>query len=433
MDGVVDGFSAPSHVCGWVRDRNDPQAEIEVDVHKDGALIGSGWAIQPRTDLGGACGFRVDCGSDIELADLLSDRVKVVARQGTISMELAVVPAAKRRFARRMLADTIAAMADDELIALLREIAASQSPVRRNLAAALVFVAGEGEASPKEVSSLSPVYFPLGKRSVDGTARLEADGFICLNETQATQGEDPLARAQAWEALVSQRHATLAEQGRRFLQIVIPEKATLLGCGRPSEANAIFSHVEARLAPHVHYVSAMNILSVHPTAYLRKVDSHLLPTGCYQLVKAICRAAGFEIPPVAIETPRIQDGDLAARLVGSPVFEPVAHPSPAYAASAVRDLEVIDFFDSTSAKHIGSRAVWRNPGAPCRSKVAVFGNSFFSLGEDATQLSWWMMRLFSEYHFLWSPEVSEEYAAKHGIEIVIAQTIERYLPRLPAR
>ena len=65
--------------------------------------------------------------------------------------------------------------------------------------------------------------------------------------------------------------------------------------------------------------------------------------------------------------------------------------------------------------------------------MVVFGNSFFDLGGSARTLSWWCARAFSEFHFTWSPDMDEDYVRNANATWVVCQTVERFMPSVPAR
>jgi hypothetical protein len=91
---------------------------------------------------------------------------------------------------------------------------------------------------------------------------------------------------------------------------------------------------------------------------------------------------------------------------------------------------LVDSVDPSSG-HKGIRRVWRNAAAPFPHRVVAMANSFFERGEASTQLSWWFALLFAEFHFYWNPELDEDYVAKVSPDIVVCQTIERFLRSVP--
>ena len=57
----------------------------------------------------------------------------------------------------------------------------------------------------------------------------------------------------------------------------------------------------------------------------------------------------------------------------------------------------------------------------------VFGNSVFEHGETPLNLSWWCVRFFREFYFFWLPETLPGTVDEIGADVVIAQTVERFL------
>jgi hypothetical protein len=63
--------------------------------------------------------------------------------------------------------------------------------------------------------------------------------------------------------------------------------------------------------------------------------------------------------------------------------------------------------------------------------VLVFGNSFFSDVPSQAFVSWWFARFFRQYHFVWSPDFDLELIRSVQPDIVLGQTVERFLTRVP--
>jgi hypothetical protein len=82
--------------------------------------------------------------------------------------------------------------------------------------------------------------------------------------------------------------------------------------------------------------------------------------------------------------------------------------------------------------HQGRQRVWRNKTAPIKKIVVCFGGSSFERGENSGNLSWWFARLFSEFHFIWSSDFDADYIEATSPDIVICQSIERFLTEVPA-
>jgi alginate O-acetyltransferase complex protein AlgJ len=76
--------------------------------------------------------------------------------------------------------------------------------------------------------------------------------------------------------------------------------------------------------------------------------------------------------------------------------------------------------------------VFRNDDASDQRKVVVFGDSY-GFGDDAYQgLSWFLAQVFCEVHFVWVPcGWDPDYVDSVGAELVVCQTAERFIGRVP--
>lgn len=82
--------------------------------------------------------------------------------------------------------------------------------------------------------------------------------------------------------------------------------------------------------------------------------------------------------------------------------------------------------------HTGTRMTWVSSVPVVDAHVITFGNSFFERGGAPTGLSWWFARLFREFTFVWSPSVDFTLVDDRKPDVVIAQTVERFLPSVPS-
>jgi hypothetical protein len=78
------------------------------------------------------------------------------------------------------------------------------------------------------------------------------------------------------------------------------------------------------------------------------------------------------------------------------------------------------------------RLSWRHAEAPLPLRVLAFGNSFFERGSNCTTLSWWFKHLCREFHLVWSKDIDQTVIETLKPDLVIAQTIERFLTVVPA-
>jgi hypothetical protein len=82
--------------------------------------------------------------------------------------------------------------------------------------------------------------------------------------------------------------------------------------------------------------------------------------------------------------------------------------------------------------YVGKSYVFRNELAPIRKKVILFGNSFFDNHVFQGSVSYWMAAWFEEYHFVFKPEMDIGYIEAEEPDVVICQTIERFLELVPS-
>jgi len=306
----------------------------------------------------------------------------------------------------------------------------------------------------------SPLLVPLWHCSADGSALLGRDGFIFVyggsNDVvslYATGDDEAQAVATSWSELFAQRAAALAGRGIAYVQMVIPEKSTVLPELAPRELTPITTFLKfieedmAAADPARYYLSiaASPDFKTRGRDVFRKVDSHLSPDGAFCIIKSllghmvreykhlpapfetVLEQLGMTVQPGRI---RLAGGDLALRLLGVPLYEPY-QPMEAPALNALTPSIVTQTSIIPEGGHIGTRMVYTNPQAPLPLKLVVFGNSFFEKGKSEYQISWWCRHLFREFHFLWQPEVDYAYVDSVQPELVICQTIERFLNKVP--
>ncbi|KIC60710.1 hypothetical protein RM53_00975 [Brevundimonas nasdae] len=179
------------------------------------------------------------------------------------------------------------------------------------------------------------------------------------------------------------------------------------------------------------YIPVREYLTDHEDRALTysTVDTHFSPMGCYLTHKAIMASLGVTVGPVPFNRRVVAMGDVGSRFPAAHLCSADYYPDLGHMEGGIVDPKRIELVEG--ARQIGTRIVYANPGAPVQKKVVAFANSFFELGFEANRISWWMSRWFSEFHFIWSPEVDFDYVERVKPNIVIAQTIERFLVRAP--
>lgn len=184
----------------------------------------------------------------------------------------------------------------------------------------------------------------------------------------------------------------------------------------------------------IYYISGLDTLAnERKFETFDAIDTHFSPFGAFCMFKNLIESAGIkdEVYPIFRKSERMMVGDLAERfIVNSTLLYPdtellkIPHPMTA------ESLKLVDEFDPSADGHVGLRRVLENPLAPVK-KLLVFGNSFFERGGHPKTLTWWFARMFTEFHFVWEPAFDWRYIDAVRPDIVIGQTIERFLNRVP--
>jgi len=183
--------------------------------------------------------------------------------------------------------------------------------------------------------------------------------------------------------------------------------------------------------PLIYPIEALRDARNGGSTYLR-TDSHLTPRGNLILAEATVKELGVSpafLPEVDdTAAPHLGAGDLGLHFDPPllEVFRPMAGASRATVVSDNR-AEV-----ASVGGHIGSMRVFRREDAPDERTVVVFGDSY-GFGDSAYQgLSWWLAQIFREVHFVWVPfGWDPEYLDSVNAELVVCQTAERFMARVP--
>jgi hypothetical protein len=162
-----------------------------------------------------------------------------------------------------------------------------------------------------------------------------------------------------------------------------------------------------------------------------KNDSHLNFIGSQFLIKEFLSFMGRKIE---IASPILEDvfvsGDLGRKYghggIGGYEFMPVAE---SWDFSKITP-KLLDKFDPVG--HGGIYRKWRNDDFFLDKKVIVFGNSFFERGINYNDLSYWFSRVFRETIFVWTNKFDKELIALENPDVVVCQSIERFIGTTPA-
>lgn len=439
--GNLDQCVAGKYLAGWVNVPSDQTAgNVIIRVLIDGTPVASGQADLKRGD--GYRGFRISLDDASIATKLLTRRVKLVAECDSQQIDLHIYQA----MLEKLLAEGIAKAPSGEKI-----------PVQPLAPAA------------SSSDDLSSILVPVGLKSQDGSVVVGRDGYLFLfsgsNEVAALYAKSPespevVATSERWHALVKARRERLAARGMAFLQVIVPEKSTVLPhlaipelgpmtpvlqkidgfAGGGASQSDPFSTAYHPITP------ALRELARQTRPAFMRTDSHLSPYGaiavcacCLQQMKELLPAESRVIDEIGLKLDRIHpngqvrllSGDIAKRVLGTPIYE----------VAEQLDLHEFDDFGKSikekilktpeNGEHNGTHIVWNNPDAPIKIKIVAFANSFFERGASERGISWWFKHIFSEFHFIWSPEIDYNILDLYHPDLVVCQTIERFLMNVP--
>lgn len=426
FDAIVDG-----HALGWAEDEVGVVTDVAVMLGED--RIGTGRADRPRPDVGRDVGFRVALERTVSAADFLDGRAWVEATGGD-GNSLRLPLASPAGLVEVVLATHLRSMSGVQL---------------REMVGRALIGRGQADLAPAlhpdaDRNAVSDFGLPVGTLSPDTEVIVGHGGHLFLVTgsngllDQYRPSPDADAVADRWLALFERRQDALRTRGIEYLQLVLPEKASVLSKLLPFKVEpptSLYRALAARIAssPVKAYVPDLfDDFIAHPARdYLfRRLDTHMSAAGAHYLCSLLLRRWGATVATPDFSRPvRFADGDLAhhfpwIRFVEDDLLPPEdwidALPRPECVAS------------HQPVRHLGTRLVFRNPGAPIGICVVAFANSFFTVGDAIQQLSWWMKHYFVEYHFIWSDQLDLAYVDQVRPDLVITQTIERFLTRVPS-
>ncbi len=457
--GYIDGITPPFTISGWAVGTLDPEHDkLTVVFTMGGSELGRGEASGYRADLthlgSGHFAFAVFLGAGIPFWAIYNDAIEVSVWSGHELLGGLAFDAGLKATARllecAMILHEFDRMSAQELEVYLRinkpYVAA---PIADALGASISSLKADHTLleifAPPPHGALSTLTFKAGLRSSDLAAGLGRDGYLFLvggsnrveEQFAVPYGDEHAGRvAEAWAGFVRSRREFAASIGARFVQTVIPEKLSVMRefwDGKSSAPAAILHAFEAIIEAGDlagEYVSGLASIRRLPLGTpFRKIDSHFSPRGAQALFESICAKLG--LPPVghpAFDRPILLDGDLSRRFFGHDMYETSMQAAEPWFRSGIRGIEAV----MPPTGYIGRRMVFRNEHAPFKKKLLMFGNSFADNPAFQGSLSYWFSTWFEEYHFVFSPSLDVEYASTIKPDILVCQTVERFMPELPA-
>lgn len=301
--------------------------------------------------------------------------------------------------------------------------------------------AAHSDAKPISEEHLSAINLPVGFVSLDETTTLGKKGYLYLTEgTNVVLSRYKREESSTKELLVNWLEVIHrrfeCHKDRLFVQFIVPEKISALPELFPNQLNTptdLLKGIEDSLSGDCRYFSSLDIFRDTKDPCFSRLDSHQNTLGSYLVTRYLAQSLGCSLlNDVEFSESEIRTGDLASRLVGVPLYESQLAPNMDHPILALVPTRT-ELFKPAEGGHLGTRCIWKNKFAPIHAKVVIFGNSCVHIG-GRPRLSWWLARLFQELHFVWSNEVDDDYVDNVGPDIVLAQTMERFLfNRMPQR
>lgn len=303
-------------------------------------------------------------------------------------------------------------------------------------------------------AGMSPVYLDVGAVSKNGVTILGHNGFMFIEAgsnlalqqfekwSSESAGEELSSTVDGWLRLFETRQRELSARGVIYLQSLIPEKHAIFPQLLPDKyANVRASNGELPTLSGVSrgasgenwYIDALALFRSDQSKYLMwpRTGSHWTPAAARlfsaEVIRKVDASAARTVEGVLLDEMDEIEADLAGHLLGPGVVRELM-PAP--------DGEALPFGNSvvrTGGNVVGDGkwSTWVCEDFLVDRRIMVFGNSYMQVTPMTDRYSWWLSRVFRESHFVWSPEVDYSVVEAWAPDIVLAQGIERFLPRLP--
>lgn len=450
IEGVIDNSPGEDALGGWAVDRKSA-LPLTIEARRGRTLLASTTTDSDRPDIGGHHGFVLRFGQPID--HLIDDTetaitIRAVTSDGKAQPLLWHPPLIADLRARKIGRGLIG-LSPSALTQAMTTLVENGPDGLAQLRPWLSTLTTGPQPQPDPPETLSLLTLAPGTISPDGVAVIGHGGQIFLHAgsndlaAQYAQqaGDAAVAElASQWMSLFRARADRLDALGIDYLQLVIPEKSSVLPDfwpGRIEAPTALLARLEQSLkGSGIRYVGGLAVLagSEARTRLFRKIGTHLNYDGARLLFEALCRAMNIP-PPFTGDDERQRhfwDGDFQDNFPALPLLEPIEVIDGPALRAASKSLKLVQSGYPLSG-HIGTHLVWENPTAPIDLSVLAFGNSFFERGGGGDCLSWWCARAFRRFEFVWTPDFDFDLVVRSRPQVVIGQTIERFLPRVAVR
>jgi hypothetical protein len=245
------------------------------------------------------------------------------------------------------------------------------------------------------------------------------------------------ALGEQWAILTTNRHLENSKRGTQILSLFVPNKATCIPKNFPQplpkggtetfkglkrllkdDPGVLFSLEDSKL-------SDANMLG----AWCR-TDTHWSKSGCLLAVNEILKKLDLPLLTASIEIEETHlSGDLSNKWLTKTLVELRKDLYCPDLLLIAPDLEFDNEKDLTG--HFGRHVIWSNKYARYDLSVTIVGNSFAGPGNSSRELAWWFARLFSSVTFLHMSQIPKDIAEVTSCDILIFQTVERFLYIVP--
>lgn len=324
----------------------------------------------------------------------------------------------------------------------------------------LMFVIRAGEASgplrvtPKLVLDTASevnkeaVGLAFGRESSDNVAIVGAGGNLFLlsgsNFLDKLYSDHAMVDVGKWVDIFKGRKSHSVEHGYQYIQILLPEKSSILHWKVPYPAERgspgyklLIQAMQDDRSLDGCLLNGLEVLpdEVNSESVFKSFDTHMSTFGA-RLVLDNLLADFFDVTTPVYKTVGIahseMPGDLGARYAvdGNIVDRPPIYLGIENVAGRFCEPKLVKSIDPAEGNR-GTYRQWVCPNAPIKKKVVCFGGSSFERGADSTNLSWWGGRIFEEFHFIWNSTADMGLIEELKPDVVICQTIERFLVVTP--
>lgn len=237
------------------------------------------------------------------------------------------------------------------------------------------------------------------------------------------------AQIQRYQQIHQQRLDWLAEFHGQYLHVVFPEKQSVLASKRWFEPKVSNHRPALQLAQALgeHFIYPADLLSemASDAELYYRGNSHTCLSGCWLVFQAVVASLwpqrAFDFSQLSLHQTAAKH-DLISKYTQAPCLEDIYQITPTW--QCIYDNQQLQ----TQGKHVGMHRVFQNANAIYSEKVLIVGDSYsYDVG-----FSDFFAAFFQEVHFVWGRNLDKHYIAQHQINVVIAETAERFLIRLPA-